>query len=432
MSKAFVIAAPWSNSGKTTFTLALCRLLKCQGLNVQPFKCGPDYIDTLHHSRAAGTPSINLDTVMMSEEHVQNLFRDYASNADVAIVEGVMGLFDGAVKGQGSTAEIAKLLNLPVILVMNASSMAYSVAPILHGLKTFDPQVKIAGVVFNFVRTESHYAFLKEACEDVGLKALGYLPPNEEIKIPSRHLGLFIENSFEKTMDLAASHVEAHIAVDLLLNCGKELTGETKPRKTTLRKKYRIAVARDNAFSFTYFQNLKKFDDLGEILWFSPLHDTTLPEADILYLAGGYPELYLESLSGNKAMQQAIAAFATKGGKIIAECGGMMYLGKSITDEQGVVFPMAGIFDFSTSMENKKLTLGYRRVTFGKLSLAGHEFRYSSLIHHQAPPAVAQVYSARGIEVNTRLYRYKNVLASYIHFYWAEGNQLEQILAHLQ
>lgn len=432
MSKAFVIAAPWSNSGKTTFTLALCRLLKRQGLKVQPFKCGPDYIDTLHHSRAAGTPSINLDTVMMSEEHVQELFNGYASNADVALVEGVMGLFDGAVKGQGSTAEIAKLLDLPVILIMNASSMAYSVAPILHGLKTFDPQVKIAGVVFNFVRTESHYAFLKEACEDVGLTALGYLPPNEEIKIPSRHLGLFIEDSFDKTMDLAATHVETHIAVDHLLNCGKELTEVTKPVKNTLEKRYRIAVAKDDAFTFTYFQNLKKFEELGEILWFSPLHDTTLPEADMLYLAGGYPELHLEKLSGNKAMQKAIADFATQGGKIIAECGGMMYLGKNIANEQGDIYPMVGIFDFVTSMENKKLTLGYRKVSFGKFSLAGHEFRYSSLIHTQEPASVASVYSARGMKVDTKLYRYNSVLASYIHFYWAEGDQLDQILEHLQ
>jgi cobyrinic acid a,c-diamide synthase len=431
MAKGFVIAAPWSNSGKTTFTLALCRLLTRQGVKVQPFKCGPDYIDTLHHSRAAGTPSINLDTVMMSEDHVQQLFKEYASNVDVAIVEGVMGLFDGAVKGEGSTAEIAKLLDLPVILVMNASSMAYSVAPILHGLKTFDPQVKIAGVVFNFVRTVSHYTFLKEACEDMGLKALGYLPPNEEIRIPSRHLGLFIEDGFEQSIEQAANHVERHIAVQQLLRSGKDLAQETKPGKPASQKKYRIAVARDEVFSFTYFQNLEKFGELGEIRWFSPIHDTTLPEADILYLAGGYPELHLESLSGNRAMRQAIAAFAIWGGKVIAECGGMMYLGKSIIDEQGVVFPMAGVFEFSTSMENKKLSLGYRKVSFNKLSLVGHEFRYSSLIHHEELPSVAKVFSARGMEVDTRLYRHKNVLASYIHFYWAEGNQLEQILESL-
>lgn len=433
MAKGFVIAAPWSNSGKTTFTLALCRLLQRRGIHVQPFKCGPDYIDTMHHSRAAGTPSINLDTIMMSDEHVQTLFRDYASKADVAIVEGVMGLFDGTVKGKGSTAEIATLLNLPVILIMNASSMAYSVAPILHGLKTFDPKIKIAGVVFNFVKTESHFAFLKEACEDVGVKALGYLPPNEDVKIPSRHLGLFIEDSFEQTMHEAANHVEAHINVDQLLSCGKNLAIETKPEKIASQKKYRIAVARDEAFSFTYFQNLKRLEEIGKVLWFSPLHDTILPDADVLYLAGGYPELHLRLLAGNKAMKQAVVDFASKGGKIIAECGGMMYLGKSIIDEHGSTFLMAGIFDFSTSMENKKLSLGYRKVALEKFSLTGHEFRYSSIAHHHDELlSVAKVYSSRGTEVNTSVYRYKNVLASYIHLYWAEGNQLEQMLDYLE
>lgn len=432
MAKGFVIAAPGSNSGKTTFTLALCRLFKNRGMEVQPFKCGPDYIDTLHHSRAAGTPSINLDTFMMSGEHVQQLFQDYASGADVAIVEGVMGLFDGAVKAEGSTAEIAKLLDLPVVLVVNASAMAYSVAPLLHGLKTFDPLVKVAGVVFNFVRTESHYTFLKEACEDVGLKALGYLPPNEAIKIPSRHLGLFIENSFEQTIEQAARHVEAHIDVEALLACGKALPEAVKPAKTVSQKKYKIAVARDEVFSFTYHQNLKKFEELGEILWFSPLHDSTLPEVDIVYLAGGYPELHLAPLSGNSIMKRAIAAFAAKGGIIIAECGGMMYLGQSIIDEGGNSFPMAGVFDFSTSMENKKLTLGYRKVLFNKLIFTGHEFRYSSLVHQQELPSVANIYSARGIEVNTKLYRYNNVLASYVHFYWAEGKRLEQLLEELE
>lgn len=432
MTKGFVIAAPSSNSGKTTFTLALCRLLKRRGQLVQPFKCGPDYIDTMHHSRAAGTPSINLDTFMMSAEHVQQLFRDYASEAEVAVVEGVMGLFDGAVKAQGSTAEIAKLLDMPVILIVNASAMAYSVAPLLHGLKTFDPGLRIAGVVFNFVRTESHYTFLKEACEDVGLQALGYLPPNEEIKIPSRHLGLFIEDSFEQTLEAAASHLEACIDVDALLACGRDIAVGTTPAKAASAKKYRIAIARDEVFSFTYFQNLSKFEELGEIFWFSPLHDTALPEADILYLAGGYPELHLAQLSGNTAMKVAITDFIEIGGKLIAECGGMMYLGNSIIDEEGNTFPMLGLFDFSTSMENKRLKLGYRNVYLGQLFMKGHEFRYSSLHLPQELPSVAKVTTARGLEVETGVYRYKNVLASYIHFYWAEGTQLEALIEELQ
>lgn len=436
MAKAFVIAAPWSNSGKTTFTLALCRLLNRKGVKVQPFKCGPDYIDTLHHGRAAGMPGINLDSFMMSEQHVQQLLNEYASAADVAVVEGVMGLFDGAVKSEGSTAAIAKLLNLPVVLVMNANAMAYSVAPLIHGLNTFDPEINIAGVVFNFVRTESHYAFLKEACEDVGVKALGYLPPNDEIKIPSRHLGLHIEDRFNEVIEKAADHLENHIALDVLLECGREIVPARQQRKPTVSKGYRIAVAKDEVFTFTYFQNLRMFEELGEVTYFSPLHSASLPEADLLYLAGGYPELYLEQLSGNKAMHEAIADFAAKGGKIIAECGGMMYLGRSIIDEEGNAFPMAGIFPFSTSMQNKKLSLGYRKVTFQpglaeQFLLTGHEFRYSTLLNKESTASVARVLSARGLEVSTGIYRYKNVLASYVHFYWAEEQQLVQITDYL-
>ena len=437
MGRGFIIAAPWSNSGKTTFTLGLCRLLSRQGRKVQPFKCGPDYIDTLHHSRAAGVPSINLDSFMMSPPHIQELFQGYASSADVAVVEGVMGLFDGAVKDQGSTAELAKILQLPIILVMNASSMAYSVAPLIHGLNTFDPEVEIAGVVFNFVRTESHYAFLKEACEDVGVKALGYLPSNEEIKIPSRHLGLHIENHFDAVIDKAADHLEKHIAIGQLLECGKEFQFQRSQPKNRGTKGYKIAVARDEVFTFTYFQNLKKFEELGEVVFFSPLHDNVIPKADLIYLAGGYPELYLKPLCANKAMQKAIKQYAEEGGSIIAECGGMMYLGKNIQDEAGNLFEMAGVFEFCTSMENKKLTLGYRRVELNGEVLKGHEFRYSSITHLSGFEHLkgvdkggteTKIYSARGHEVETNIYRYKNVWASYIHFYWGENGFIEKIL----
>lgn len=412
---------------------------------MQPFKCGPDYIDTLHLGRAAGKQGINLDSFMMSDTHVQELFNDYASQADVAVVEGVMGLFDGAVKAEGSTAELAKQLKLPIILIMNAGSMAYSVAPLLHGLNTFDPEVKIAGVVFNFVRTESHYAFLKEACEDVGIKALGYLPPNEEIKIPSRHLGLHIEDRFKELIEKAADHLENHLSPESLLDCGREIMTGTDQEKSKiaspLRKRYKIAVAKDEVFTFTYFQNLRKFEEVGEVTFFSPLHDAVLPEADLVYLAGGYPELYLEQLSGNTAMREAIVDFAVRGGKIIAECGGMMYLGRHIIDEEGNAFLMAGTFEFSTSMQNKKLSLGYRKVELEGLTLKGHEFRYSSLVDFasaqhlsgfQNLTGVGKVFSARGHEVETKVYRHKNVLASYIHFYWAEGQQLEQIIRYLE
>lgn len=447
MSKAFLIAAPWSNSGKTTITLGLTRYFSNKNYKVQTFKCGPDYIDTIHHSRAAKRPSINLDSVLMSDTHIQDVFAKYSSRSDITIVEGVMGLFDGAVKDQGSSAELAKKLDIPVILVVNAKAMAYTIAPILHGLKTFDPEVKIAGVLFNFVKTESHYAFLKEACETVGIPSLGYIPPNEDIKIPSRHLGLHIEGQFEELIEKAAEHVGSHAKTEKLLELtqrntsngihpidritesfikkesDKDLTKEINPlgfqKKTKVKLK--IAIAKDEAFTFTYVENLAYLKQIGEVVFFSPIHDTKLPEADIIYLAGGYPELHLEQLSNNVEMKKTIKNAANTGVKILAECGGMMYLGNQIINNEGKPFDMIGVFDFSTTMEQKKLHLGYRRVVFEDETLWGHEFHYSSIVedHHTS---IAEVYTARNKEIETKVYSYKNVLASYIHLYWGEGN----------
>lgn len=455
MGKAFLIAAPWSNSGKTTITLGLLKLLKNKGYNVQPFKCGPDYIDTIHHSTAAGTPSVNLDSIMMSDTHLKEVFLTYTSKVEISIIEGVMGLFDGAVKDKGSSAEIAKKLDVPVILVVNAKSMAYTVAPILQGLKNFDKGVHIAGVIFNFVRTESHYAFLKEACDKVGLESLGYIPPNDAIAIPSRHLGLHIDTSFEDLIEKAAKHVDAHLEVNQLLEiASKGLKSpdinsnderETKEKingfqPIALEEKSRIknnglnpidieervikvAVAKDEAFTFTYLENLNYLKTLGEVVFFSPIHDNEVPKADIIYLAGGYPELYLEQLSKNTTMLQSIKKAAEEGIKILGECGGMMYLGKSIIDEKGTAFPMANIFNFSTTMEQKKLSLGYRKVVFNNEEIWGHEFHYSKVLNDEDETSVASIFTAREKKVTTKLYQYKNVFASYIHFYWA-GNSM--------
>lgn len=421
MSKAFLIAAPWSNSGKTTLTLGMSRWYSNQGNTVQTFKCGPDYIDTIHHSTAARKPAVNLDTVMMPEEHVKTVFERYSTSADISIVEGVMGLFDGAVKDQGSSAAIAKLLDIPVILVVNASAMAYTIAPILHGLKMFDPEVKIAGVIFNFVKTASHYAFLKEACDTVGIQSLGYIPPNKEIAIPSRHLGLHIDDTFENGIEKTASHIAAHIALPVLLECAK-ITPKTDQETSTIitsEKKYKIAIAKDEAFTFTYLENLKWLEAIGELVYFSPIHDQEPPEADMIYLAGGYPELYLEILSNNVLMKDRLKAAADQGTKILAECGGMMYLGNTIIDEKGKEYDMVGIFPFSTSMQNKKLSLGYRKVVYSGLEIWGHEFHYSKVLNDDSVPVVGQVFSAREKEVTSKIYQHKNVYASYIHLYWA-------------
>lgn len=218
--KSFLIGAATSNSGKTTFTMGLLRALKRRGLNVQPYKCGPDYIDTMFHEMASGNESVNLDSFMSSAEHIKDVFDRYGKDKDVRVVEGVMGLFDGYDKSKGSSAEIAIMLDIPVILVVNAKSVAYSVAPLIYGFKHFNPDVKIAGVVFNMVASDNHFHFLEDACRDAGVPCLGYMKKNAELNIPGRHLGLTItaREETEHLINLAADEVERNVNIELLLS----------------------------------------------------------------------------------------------------------------------------------------------------------------------------------------------------------------------
>lgn len=429
LASHFLLAAPSSGSGKTTLTLGLLRALKHRGLRVQPFKCGPDYIDTLHHSQAAGTPSINLDLFMASEQHVAESYHRYSTQADVAVTEGVMGLFDGSDKMQGSSAAIADVLNMPVVLVINAKAMAYSVAPLLYGFKHFYKGIKLVGAIFNFVNTESHYRFLTDACADVGVDALGYLPSNPSFAIPSRHLGLHIsaETDYEAIIESIATAIPRTIDLDRLLEITR--VGSTpvfpapcsEPPAPTLR----IAVARDEAFAFTYQQNIDVLTRLGSVTFFSPLTDSALPDTDFLYLPGGYPELYADTLSQNQSMRASIRDYCQTGGLTYAECGGLMYLGRAIQHSTGESFPMAGVLDSTTSMLSSKLTLGYRILDWDGMTLKGHEFHYSRLHEHSLPESIASVTNAKGIPVETNVYRTKNTFVSYIHLYW--GDQPEFI-----
>jgi cobyrinic acid a,c-diamide synthase len=486
----FLISAPSSNSGKTTLTLALLRALKNRGLSVQPFKCGPDYIDTIHHTKAAGQPSVNLDTFMSSDAHVQEVYAKYSGESDVAVTEGVMGLFDGADRMQGSSAAIAELLNIPVILVINAKSMAYSAAPLLYGFKNFYNKIKVVGAIFNFVNSESHYRFLQEACADVGIEALGYLPKNEELVIPSRHLGLHIsaETDYENIIEKLAVEVEKTVHINRLLEISVipavEVCDEVPPtfvspqtcfsaevdvcEDTDIgdlglspkfvspqtcsvvdvcedidlgvglvvcgdtnhgdRKKLKIAIARDEAFSFTYHQNIEILSQLGTIIWFSPIHDTVLPETDFLYLPGGYPELYGKELSVNKSMLLSIKQYCETGGLTFAECGGLMYLGNSIIDKHGESYEMVGVLNCSTCMQSPKMTLGYRIAKWDGLEIRGHEFHYSGFADESLDAEEVKITNAKGIEVPTKLYRKNNTFASYMHVYWGEKVEFIQSL----
>jgi cobyrinic acid a,c-diamide synthase len=436
----FLLAAPSSGSGKTTLTLGLLRALARRGLAVQPFKCGPDYLDTHHHSQAAGRPSLNLDLFMASPAHAQATYARYTHAADVAVVEGVMGLFDGADRMQGSSAAVAELLDLPIILVINAKAMAYSVAPLLFGFKNFHPGIRLVGAIFNFVNTASHYQFLKEACADVGVEALGYLPNNPAFAIPSRHLGLSIaaEVQQEAVVEALAELLPQTVDLDQLL----ALTSQPAPapvgspvgnQLTTSPARPRIAVARDAAFTFTYFQNLQALAEAGEVTYFSPLADAALPPGtDLLYLPGGYPELFAETLSQNTALRASIAAYCAAGGAAYAECGGLMYLGQHIITAQGQAFEMVGALPCTTSMAEAKLTLGYRAVEWNGLMLKGHEFHYSQLADYGLVAEPAHISSARGVAVPVQLYRQGNVLASYVHLYWADNKNFVEKLLNLK
>jgi len=419
----FLIAAPSSGSGKTTFSLGLMRALARQGKHVQPFKCGPDYIDTMHHAVAAGRASVNLDTFLASEKHVAEIFATYREGADVAIVEGVMGLFDGAKKMAGSSAEIAELLDLPIVLIVNAKATAYSIAPLLFGFKNFYARIRIAGVVFNNVNTASHYNILKEAAEDVGIEPLGYVPNNETIQLQSRHLGLTIERGdhISAKIDAIANHIEQHIDIAGLLRsteCGRECS--VSRSESNNRTSITVAVAKDDAFNFAYAANIDALQNYAELVYFSPLRDSELPVADLVYFAGGYPECFLEELSANRSMKNAVFEFYEKGGNILAECGGMMYLSRSVADKDGTVYPMVGVLAQDATMQNMKLTLGYRTLCINGREFRGHEFHYSQIINSIEHNSAEQVLTARNVAVATPFYAKKNLRASYIHLYWAD------------
>ena len=425
-SSHFLISAPSSNSGKTTLTLALLRALKNRGLSVQPFKCGPDYIDPIHHTTAAGNQSINLDNFMSSENHVREIYEKCSAGADVAVTEGVMGLFDGADKMHGSSAEIAHLLDIPVILVVNAKSMAYSAAPLLFGFKNFDRRVNVAGVIFNFVSTPSHYHFLKDACIDAGVEPLGYFPQNNALSIPSRHLGLQIsgETDYEQIIANLAEALPKTINLDRLLDITQRPVRERVEEPVGALPpiaNLKISIARDEAFTFIYQENIEMLARFGEIRWFSPLHDDLLPDTDFLYLPGGYPELFAAKLSANASMRASIKDYCDTGGRTLAECGGMMYLAKALTDQNGDTFPMAGVLDCVTTMQPAKMTLGYRIADWNNIKIKGHEFHYSHFQKNEMQHESVTVTNAKGIATDTKFYRIKNTMASYMHLYWADN-----------
>ena len=446
----FLIAAPTSGSGKTTVSRGLMALFMKKGLKVQPFKCGPDYIDTKYHEAVCGRPSVNLDTFMASQEHVSSLYARYSADADVAVVEGMMGMYDGYDRDRGSSAEVARLLGIPVVLVADAKSAAYSMAPLLSGFINFRPDIRIAGVIFNRVGSPRHYRMLQEVCEDLNVTCLGYLPKQKELEQESRQLGLdFCRSKETEGLDMLAGLLEEHVDWELLLSTtGLPLPAAAVKEKPVLSEpgKLHVSVARnEESFSFLYAEHLDILRRMGTVTFFNPEHDRPIPqETDLLYLPGGYPENRLEELAGARLARESIRSYIEAGGRTLAECGGMIYLSQSVLsdgDTDGgsagscvgnIGNEMVGVLPFSITNERKrrKLTLGYRRFDYNGWRLKGHEFHYTQFAVPETdgkeggacslPLSIAQVYNAKGGKVTTPVFRYKNLIASYTHLYWGE------------
>ncbi len=421
MKSAFLIAAPMSGSGKTTIARGLMALFYQKGYKVQPFKCGPDYIDTKFHEAACGRPSINLDTFMATPKHVRELFAHGGKDADVCIVEGMMGLFDGYDREKGSTYEIARVLGLPIVLVADAKRTAYSMAALLSGFIHFRSDVRIAGVIYNKVGSSRHAAMLRQVCDDINMPCLGCIPKSAAVEQSSRYLGLdfsketnpddlvrLLADNLDFDKLLVSTSAEARSDLNGSQPDSIELRSERTPRKTLVAKN-------EESFSFIYQETLER---LGDIHFFNPETDTPdFTGTDLLYLPGGYPEKHTEALAANETCRTAIRNFAESGGSIIAECGGMMYLCRSIITDDGE-YPMCAVlpYDITARRADRRLSLGYRRFELEGREYRGHEFHYSQFADAE-PPSACQVYDAKGNPVSTPVIKYKNVLASYTHLY---------------
>lgn len=451
----FLIAAPQSGSGKTTVCLAIMAALARRGTAVAPFKCGPDFIDPGYHRLVTGRPSINLDAWMCGAEFVQetfftNLALQSTQNCPaIAVIEGVMGLFDGigASSSDGSSAQIAAITGAPVVLVVNARGMAASAAALVAGFSGFDPQVRLAGVIFNNVGSENHAALLVEAltshCPDIF--CFGCIPRDPSLVIPSRHLGLVTaednplsDEFINRLADMAERWLDLEKLGQLQIPPAPPLQKSGVPAPPFMKEgqgRIYIAVARDPAFCFMYEDNLRLLREAGaELIFFSPLYDATLPGGiNGIYLPGGYPELYAGQLDANRSMKESIQTAVTGNMPVYAECGGFVYLTEGIdasADQPAADF--AGVFPVRCRMLPRRKALGYRqtelttRVSIGASGelVRGHEFHYSEM--GTMPEEVERCYqvSRQGVVLGSEGFRVRNCLASYIHLHFGSNRAI--------
>ena len=425
-----VVAGTHSGAGKTTIASGLMAALVNRGLRVAPFKVGPDFIDPSYHALATGRPGRNLDAFLSSPELVGPLFAHGVRGADVAVVEGVMGLFDGKSGGGelASTAHVAKLLDAPVVLVVDGSAMARSAAAMVHGYATFDPELNVAGVVLNRVGSATHERMLRDALAPLGIPVLGVLRRDAAVSTPDRHLGLVpaaerrkeAQESIDALGIVVARSLDLDAAMRLASSAGSLRAEPWSPEapEEERRPGVRVSVAAGPSFSFLYEENVELMEGAGaEVIHFDPTSDRDLPDGtDALYLGGGFPEAYSDALSANEPMKESVARFAGGGRPVVAECGGLLYLARELDGK-----PMCGVLDASARMTDR-LTLGYReaRATHDSplaeenASVRGHEFHYSA-VEPGAGENPAWDLAGRGAEG----FMAGAVHASYLHTHWA-------------
>ena len=410
---ALFISAPASGQGKTTVTAALARYYKNQGLNVHVFKTGPDFLDPMILEHASGNPVYQLDLWMTGESECRQLLSNAARVADLILVEGVMGLFDG----DPSSADLAKTFGIPIIAIIDSTAMAQTFGAIAYGLVNYRKDIPFHGIIANNVANTNHGEMLSESILQ-GIHYAGGLKRSEQITLPHRHLGLH-QASEIKNLDMQLDTMAAIIgdSLDTALPSPVEFKTQEKFPVNKSLNGICIGVAKDDAFSFIYQANIDLLESMGARLeYFSPLNDSQLPNVDCLWLPGGYPELFLETLASNHEMKQTLQAHHDAGKPLLAECGGMLYLMESLTNKKGQKKPMASILQGQAVMKEKLTALGMQSVEFPEGEVRGHTFHHSAL-ETEIRPTLFSIKQRTGKQ-GEAVYKVKNTVASYIHFYF--------------
>ncbi|MDR0453426.1 MAG: cobyrinate a,c-diamide synthase [Deferribacteraceae bacterium] len=418
---AFMMSAYCSGSGKTVITSGISRALTGRGLRIAPYKCGPDYIDTIWQSKAAGSPAYNLDSVLLDEEDVPELFSRTSAGFDGAVTEGVMGFFDGAdpVTFLGSSYHIAKILEIPVIIIIDAGNLAAGAAAIVAGIQKLAPEIKLAGVILNKTRSYRQESLLSKAitAHTPDIPILGALPVDETLSVPSRYMGLSTDNTdnTETFFEKAAETVKKYIDLDRILPLTEYITNKSTKENVKLQgnKTKTALIAYDDAFCFYYRSTFDLLEHYGyKIQTFSPLADESFDTADLLLLGGGYPELYADKLSAAKNAKRSVSRHHSDGRPVFAEGGGVIYLSKSLKTETGL-YPMTGIFDTDYEMTAKRRRLGYVRHTY--TNMPGHIFHYSRVSDNREP-YLGEAQRVNGEESYPDGFLKRRVYGGYTHF----------------